>query len=308
MKMLSGLARDQARQYIEMNGRELDRQLYIYHFGTGDREGVLRSLSAFQNDDGGFGHALEPDIRTPASSVITTSVGLYILREIGALFEEPMVQAAIEYLLANYDNNEEVWPIIPPEIEDAPHAPWWSYQDSAENFSGFLANPRACIIGHLYHYRPLVPAEFLEQVTNSLLEFLEKSSQTSLSMHDLLCFMNLAEADNLPAQVREQILVKVAVFVREVVELSPDDWSSYGLQPLDVAPSPNAPLITTVEGSAIEANLDYRIDLQLTDGSWPLAWSWADLDPVAWSVAERDWKANLAINNLKVLQAYGRID
>jgi hypothetical protein len=127
-------------------------------------------------------------------------------------------------------------------------------------------------------------------------------------MHDVLCFVNLTEADNLPAQVRQQILAKLAVFVREVVVLSPDDWSSYGLQPLDVASSHDAPLITLVAESAIDANLDYRIDLQLTDGSWPLAWSWADLDPVAWTAAERDWKAHLAVNNLKVFKAYGRID
>ncbi len=119
--------------------------------------------------------------------------------------------------------------------------------------------------------------------------------------------MNLTEAENLPSQIREQILAKLAVAVRETVNLSVDNWSSYGLQPLDVAPRPDTPLVTTIEASALEANLDYQIDRQLADGSWPLAWLWADLDPIAWSAAEREWKANLAVSNLKVFRAHARL-
>lgn len=79
--------------------------------------------------------------------------------------------------------------------------------------------------------------------------------------------MNLTEAENLPSQIREQILAKLAVAVRETVNLSVDNWSSYELQPLDVAPRPDTPLVTTIEASALEANLDYQIDRQLADGS-----------------------------------------
>ena len=307
MIKLSERQQARTRQYIELYGRNLDSRLYEFHFQNGDRERVLEALSAYQNTDGGFGHALEPDMRTPASSVITTSLGLLLLKEIGATFAEPIVQAAIEYLFSNYDRVNDVWPIVPPQVEDAPHAPWWNYNDSAQNFSDFLANPRACIIGHLYQYKELVPADFLEQATRSLLEYLEQNSPTSLSMHDLLCFLNLAEADNLPSQDREQILAKLAAAVREMVNLSPESWSSYGLQPLDVAPRPDSPLRAALEERAIEANLDYQIKRQLADGSWPLTWSWADVDPVSWSAAEREWKANLALNNLKVFRAYGRL-
>ncbi len=191
MIKLSEKGQARTRQYIDMNGRSLDRRLYEYHFQVGDRDVVFKTLSAFQNDDGGFGYALEPDIRTPASSAITTSLGLLYLQDIGATFEEPMGQAAIEYLLSIYDSDKEVWPIITPEVEDAPHAPWWNYSDSAQDFSDFLANPRACIIGHLYQDKELVSAGFLEQVTRSLLEYLENifsilfEHARSLMLHEL---------------------------------------------------------------------------------------------------------------------------
>ena len=58
-----------AREYIKENGRQLDRRLFAYHFEDGPAAGVTDALARYQNHDGGFGNALEPDLRTPASSV-----------------------------------------------------------------------------------------------------------------------------------------------------------------------------------------------------------------------------------------------
>ena len=56
---------DRAEKFIYNNARLLERQLFAYHFKGGSREQVLTALRAYQNEDGGFGHALEPDIRCP---------------------------------------------------------------------------------------------------------------------------------------------------------------------------------------------------------------------------------------------------
>ena len=57
-----------------------------YLFEGGSREDVLTSLAAYQNEDGGFGHALEPDCWNPDSSPIQTWVAAEIIQKIG--FEE----------------------------------------------------------------------------------------------------------------------------------------------------------------------------------------------------------------------------
>ena len=62
-----------------------------------------------------------------------------------------------------------------------------------------------------------------------------------------------------------------------------------------------------IDPQLIEANLKYDIEQQLDDGTWSLDWSWEQDDPEAWKVAEKEWKAHLAIGKLKTLHAYGRL-
>ena len=50
-----------ARTFIYRNARPLDIVRWQYHFENGSKEEVLTALAAYQNADGGFGHALEPD-------------------------------------------------------------------------------------------------------------------------------------------------------------------------------------------------------------------------------------------------------
>lgn len=51
-----------AHDYMYSNARLLDRRRYEFHFGNGSAEAVIDALRPYQNADGGFGGALEPDI------------------------------------------------------------------------------------------------------------------------------------------------------------------------------------------------------------------------------------------------------
>ena len=53
------------------------------------------------------------------------------------------MRRGIEYYVATYDAADARWPIVPPAVEDAPHAPWWTYSDVEESFDGFALNPTA---------------------------------------------------------------------------------------------------------------------------------------------------------------------
>ena len=48
-------------KWIYRNARPIDLARWKYHFENGSKANVLQSLSAYQNEDGGFGHALEAD-------------------------------------------------------------------------------------------------------------------------------------------------------------------------------------------------------------------------------------------------------
>ena len=83
MKLLTSGSFEKARTFVIDQGRELERRLLSYYFDDGTPAAVLDELASYQNQDGGFGNGLEPDIQLPDSSVITTTIALRILREVG---------------------------------------------------------------------------------------------------------------------------------------------------------------------------------------------------------------------------------
>ncbi len=307
MKKLTQAAFLRATSFIEEHGRSLEQQLLSYHFGSGTKEAVLMALAPYQNEDGGFGQGLEPDVRTPASSALATQQAFHLLRTIGVAAEEAMVRRAVEYLLKSYDAGRGVWPIVPPEVEDAPHAPWWTYVDTDKNFGGFLANPRAAIVGFLHDYAALVYPDFLAQVTALTLTCLE-TAPDKMEMHDLLCYVTLAETENLPQAQKEQAQSKLRQVAAHSLEMNPAAWGGYGLLPLGVISAPDHFLAATVPDAAIQANLDLLIDSQLSDGAWAPAWNWAFVSETAWQAAELGWKSQITLTNLKLLHAFERIE
>ena len=56
-----------ARTFIYASARLLERQLFAVLFEDDDPRSVISALRAYQNPDGGFGNALESDLRTPVS-------------------------------------------------------------------------------------------------------------------------------------------------------------------------------------------------------------------------------------------------
>jgi hypothetical protein len=302
MKRLTKAAYDKAVAYIQQEGRPLERARFAYHFGGGSTADVLAAVRAFQNADGGFGHGLEPDIRLADSSVISTTIAFQRFRELGVPADDAVVAKACRYLVETYYAGRVNWPIIPPNIDDAPHAPWWTVGSDLEKS---MANPRAEIAGYLNQYPEHFPAAMREQVTESVTGYLLDQPDT-LEMHDLLCYIRLWETENLPPDARSKLLDKLKRVVENTVERSPDGWKSYGLQPLAVASSPESPFAASFR-DAIEQNLDFIIDAQGEQGAWMPNWSWSQWLDV-WAQAKRDWSGYMTLDNLRTLRAFGRID
>src|ERR1700686_2865186 len=73
-----------AENFIWSAARLVDRHRYSMHFADGPAEPVIDALRGYRNADGGFGHALEPDLRCPTSQPAPTLYALEILNEAGA--------------------------------------------------------------------------------------------------------------------------------------------------------------------------------------------------------------------------------
>ena len=156
---LTAVSHQKAINFLKYKARPLEAALYAHEFEEASADEALAALAAFQNEDGGFGHALEPDVQTAVSSVYATTVALQTLRQLGADSSQPLVQGAMRFLVAQFDAEQKRWPMLPPEAEESPRAPWWNEVGLGKGFGGFLINPRAEVVGYLWEHQSLVPTD-----------------------------------------------------------------------------------------------------------------------------------------------------
>lgn len=291
-----------AVNFLAAQPRALAHRRYHGHIAGESPALVLHALSAYQNPDGGFGNALEPDIRLVDSSVIATTVALQHLRGMGATENEPHVKGACQYLLDTYHEDKQAWEIVPAHISDAPHAPWWTYD---ADITKCYANPRAEIVGYMLDYSNLFPDDMRQTLITAVTDYL-LTHDDQMEMHDIQCYVRLLETENLPTQHKQEMLPKMHAILEHNVNTDPASWHAYGLPPLAVVSSPQSPFYNLF-ADAIPANLQHIINTQSENGSWGPAWSWEDVDAAAWEQAKSEWSAVLTANNLIMLHRFNAL-
>jgi hypothetical protein len=310
MKILRSESFEKAKDYLKAKARPLEQALFSLHFENGSAKAVKTALAAFQNPDGGFGHGLEADIRAPVSSAVATDFGLEILAAIGSDTHDEMVQKTVAYLLGNINRENSVWRVIPPEANDYPHAPWWSDDETgklAHTFDDFLIIPRAKLLGLLWHYAPLVPADWLEALTETTVHAIETIPALGTGGGDDLRYtLLLAEEPGLPQAFRTRIIQRVEIAIPETVSRDPQEWSGYTPRPLKFVSGPES-LTVKLMRDAVEQNLDYLIDEQTAGGYWDPVWDWGGAYPEDWQGAQTEWRGHLTLSALEILQKFGRI-
>ncbi|MBK8027217.1 MAG: hypothetical protein IPK19_38960 [Chloroflexi bacterium] len=300
MKQLTPSAFAKAVDYIAQNARPLEKARFAYHFEGGSGNAVLEALTAFQNADGGFGHGLEPDLRLPASSVIATTIAFQHFRELGLASDHPIVVSACRYLLDTYDVDHHNWQIVPPNVSDAPHAPWWTFRDELTPI-----NPRAEIAGYLLDYPDHFPDSMRLPVVDAVMHLLLEHPDT-MEMHDLLCYLRLLKTPALPPEDRARMQRKLERILAGSVERDPARWREYGLPPLAVVSAPDSPFAAMFQ-DAIPANLDLILDSQSDHGGWLPSWTWGEDSSPAWEQAKREWSGVITLDSLRTLRAFGRL-
>lgn len=296
---------NKAKIFIMNQGRPLEQALCRYYFNGGSKEAILAELETFQNVDGGFGNALEPDLRAPESSVLCTTFALDILSDLGFSIDEEIVGKSLNYLMRTYDEGTQAWRYLPDTTDTSPHAPWWNQDGLEKTFGHFLENPRVKICGYLFHYQELTSQEFRNDLLNRVLTHMEATGD-KISGDTLLCYLYLFQCRNLPSSAKQCLGHKLERIIPASVEMDRSKWREYCLKPIAVVKSPSSPFLPLI-AQAFETSLEYEIQNQEEDGSWLPFWSWDGAYPEDWRVAKNEWSAILTLDVLKVLEAFGRI-
>ena len=306
--MVLSLERQQkARQFVQEQARPLEQRLFAYHFESGSAEDVLEELAKFQNPDGGFGNALEPDVRVPDSSATATSMGLGILREVKATEANQLVKGAMRYLVGSYDSELESWIAVPEKAGTAPHAPWWDFDEyPPERWNGCVDYPRPLILGYMYEYGGLVQPDLRETVAKAVMSRLRSLPQ-KMQVDDVECYASLAGVKGAPREMREAIVAKLRDIIDRSVRRDPSQWGGCRFKPLSVIHSTDSPFAELLKDE-IDLNLDYEIEHQREDGAWWPNSSWGERFPEASKKRDRECKGVRTVGTLVTLRNFGRLE
>jgi hypothetical protein len=280
---------ESAERFVLANARLLDRHRLAVLLHRAPVEPVLAALRAYRNSDGGFGHALEPDVRAPESEPAATLHALDVLAEIGAL-DDPMVTAAAAWVATIADPDGAV-PFVLPTAAAHPHAPWMVPSDGGSHLTFAIA-------GALWEAGSGEP--WLGRATEWCWSKLERPDELgaywvkfSLDFLDSVPDHQCAEAA--VEALRSRIGADGSIAV-------PGGTADERLTPLTLSERPGARSRALFTGDQIEADLDLLQQGQQDDGGWTFDW-------LGWSPGQSvEWRGAMTLRALATLGAHGRIE
>lgn len=278
-----------AEQFMQLNARLIDRHRFAFHFGDGPAEPVLAALRGYANADGGFGNALEPDLRGAASQPVPAQHALEILHEVGAA-DDPAIPRLCDHLTGITTPDGGV-PFVLPTVLEAPRAPWWQPSDDV---AGSL-NPTAALAGLLHLLGAGHP--WLGPATDFCWTRIDKLTETGA--YDALAVLTFL--DHVPDRDRaEAAFERLRGSILAGTALDPHATGDVHF-PYDFAAHPDGFGRRIYPDDVIEAHLDALVDAQQEDGGWPVAW------PFWTPVVAHEWRGWITVHRLRTLRAYGRL-
>lgn len=278
-----------AANFIWKHGRLLERRIFEYCFLQGSKENILASLKAYQNDDGGFGNALEPDLRAPESQPLHMEFALWTLYDCNIKDLEISFNAC-EYISKHADLINGIPTIFESSI-NYPHASHWdnpfSTQPSLDRLTGLVG---------LLKWQGIIHPWLDSAVDVSLKNMMNKRNDDAHTILTSFCLLeSLPQTDQI-TQLFDKLskeLFTTAKFLRI------DAYSqNYGLSPLEFAPSPSSYCNRIFSKDTITEHLKVLMSQQCDDGGWQISW-----EPPS-ETAKLEWRARLTLKNLMVLERY----
>jgi len=295
-------------QNLREKARPIDKARFNYHLNNGSPEKLIKEIQRYQNEDGGFGNALEPDFRLPLSTPMATSVAIKYLKNVdNHQSAQKIIKKAVSYLEESYNQNRKGWYAVRKEVNDYPHTPWWHY-DQEEKMTVIdknWGNPSAELSAYLYRYKDYIESLDLNSLIDYAVRYLNQKDEFE-SENEIYCYIKLFE--EVDSQKKSELKTKISDSINQLVVYDRAKWNQYLPLPLDFVDSPEKEGFG-VKNSAIEANLDFYVKLleksrdTLVKPPWGDSFYQTDLKE-----AYQEWQGNWTLKILITLDNYSRIE
>jgi hypothetical protein len=289
---------DSAIVFMATHARLLDRRRVDLLTGRGGPEGVLAALAGYRNDDGGYGNALEPDLRSAVSQPVSALHAFEVFEEVA-----PLASPHAAYLCDWLDAvtlADGGLPFALPIPDPAGCAPFFVDADPAES-SLHMTCMLAGIAHRIGRHDPVVREHrWLATATAYSLRAIRALDEPghALEFRFALQFLD-AVHDVIPGA--DEDLHRFGSWLPASATMAVEGGTEgEAMRTLDFAPRPGGPSRALLPESAVRSELDSLEAAQSADGGWNV--DWASRSPAA----ALDWRGWSTARALGVLCANGR--
>ncbi|TDD72473.1 hypothetical protein E1293_32850 [Actinomadura darangshiensis] len=276
-----------ASDFMATHARTLDRRRFEVLTGEGDREALLAALNAYRNPDGGYGHGLEPDLRSRTSQPGPALHAFEVFEELGP--ETAAEAAALCDWLESVTLPDGGLPFGLHVPDPAGSAPFWANADPRASSLQITAIVAATAQRAAVHDKAVAGHPWLDRATRYCLDALRAKDE--LHALELAFALKLADAvqdteaiELLGRHIPESGLVHVQGGLEDEM-----------MRPLDFAPYPDSPVRALFSDEVVAAELRRLDDEQHDDGGWRV--DFASYSPAA----EFEWSGYATVSAVSIL-------
>ncbi|MFE1248906.1 hypothetical protein [Streptomyces sp. NPDC058741] len=290
-----------AERFVWLTARVLEQHLFAHHFGGAGADPVEAALDAYRTADGGYGHALEPDLRGPVSQPLHTAHALRVLDAVGRCAGQ-RVELICRYL-TSVSTPDGALPALHPSLRNYPAAPFVPVVDDPPG--ALLATGPVVGLLHrneVWHAWLFRATDFCWQAIESLETSHPYEIEAAVAFLDSAPDRPRAEAaaDRLGRLVRAQRLAALDPEDLDAFPVSPGYAPGEHHFPHDCARTPHSLARAWFTDGEMERSLDHLAAQQQEDGGWPIRRRhWAPAPAL-------EARPVVTIEALRTLSAYGR--
>ena len=288
---------NKAKKFISNNARPLELAVYKYFFENESNQAVIDELLKFQNADGGFGHALEPDFFNPNSSPIATNDAIITLSRVNALDKgSDIVKGIVSYLESHdsFDKDKKRWLFAIDSNKDYPHAIWW--EKKGDGISKF--NPSVSLAAFMVCYGKRTP--LYEEIIKEAIEYLKNGEISGDAVNCYLLAYELLTSHSID-DIVDLNAFKTSLS-KAIENCICKDISKYGVEyvpmPSVIFTGKYMEFITPEIIPLINAEKDILGKLQMEDGGFDITWKWYTPYTDEYEQARNWWRPRITIEKL----------
>jgi hypothetical protein len=280
-----------AQTFLYAHARLLERHRLACLLDQAGPEPVVALLRAYRNPDGGFGNAIEPDMRAPDSQPVGIHTALEILHQVGA-HDDELIQGAADWLTTITRADGGI-PFCLPSALDYPRNPIWQPADESSIIQTGANAAALHALGATHPWLDGADAYMWREIERLDLTTADDNPGTGYVIRFAVTFLNAVP----DAARAEAALDKLRPGLDRFVAAEPGgDVQTV----LDIAPLPDSRSRRLFDRADVDRSLDALAAGQQPDGGWMFGWD--EWNPVA----TIEWRGVVTIDALRVLRANGR--